>query len=212
MGIPVGHCRVSLLGHLGSSEQFDTSFWTLGGADIADTDDMATAIATAFLANDTHIKNLMDASCGFDELRVYAYPGGGPTADHVSTAPMAAAGTNASINQPYQSAVVCSLRTGFAGRSRRGRMYFPNRSLPAGSTGLLTAATVNTVADDLAAFFTAVNGIALTSGGNPSVVVVSQTHSDSQIVETVAVDTRPDIQRRRANKIVIPAPHVATVT
>lgn len=204
MPIPSAVCRCSIQGTVQGSEIFDTSFWTLGGtADQADTQALATGIADVLTATDA-MSNTLAAIRAADEyvkVRVYAYPDGGQQAAWIAEAPIELLGTGAESN-PLQTCMVVSLRTSLSGRSHRGRMYLPARGQVITPTGQISETDTTGLASEWAAILGQVNGIALPGGGNPSVSVVSQTLTNSTVVTSVIVDSVPDIQRRRSNKLV----------
>jgi len=202
MSIPIGVNRIVVTGHLTGGEIFATSFWTQGNVPGSQ------ALANVFAANVASLfqvrplptlKGLMDATCGYDSVKTYHYPTGGPAATYLGVSAIASGAGNSAAGQlTLQSAMVASLRTQLAGRSHRGRMYFPCVS------GALTShqhtnPTVSNVAADVAGFFSDVK--VNSSVGIP--VVVSQVGAGSYTpITQVIVDSRLDVQRRRANKIV----------
>lgn len=200
MTIPVGVNRIVITGHLSTNEIFATSFWTQGNIPGSQ------ALANVFAANVAslfavrplgQVKFMLDSASGYDSVKTYHYPTGGPAATYLGIAAIAGgtgAGTGTSL--PLQGAIVASLRTQLAGRSHRGRMYFPCVAETLTNHQLGSART-NTLAPDVAGFFSDVkaNG----SVGIP--VIVSQVGGGSYTpITSVIVDSRLDIQRRRANK------------
>lgn len=199
MPIPGDIARVSLVGHLPQGEIFNTSFWvrSIPVTDAPSANAFAGAIRDAFqTVGGPALVTLLAANSGYDEVRVYAYTDGGPTADFIGAAPITGVqGTGTTDGLPLQTCMVASLRTGFAGRRSRGRMYLP------WIKGLLTTHQANTtiinqVGTALAQFFDAVNALAATG----EVCVLSQVVGVTTKVTSVVVDTRPDIQRSHANR------------
>jgi hypothetical protein len=202
MAIPSGVCRVSLVGTLGSDEVFDTSFWTLGGAgSLADAQFIADGVAGLIKGTGafTNTLSLLAGPGQYSQVRVYAYPTGGPSATWVAEASLELTGTGTTA-MPYQTCAVVSLRTAESGRSARGRMYLPATGIGVGSDHQMSSTFVPDLAEEWATLLTAVDNLVAPDGGNPSVVVVSQTRTNTLIVDRVIVDSRLDIQRRRANK------------
>lgn len=200
MAIPPSTVRCSLIGHLPQGEIFNTSFW-LGSTVISDggvANTLADNIANAFegLASNP-FTGLLATGAGYDEVRVYSYPSGGPSALTIGSAPISGEqGAITSSLLPLQSCIVATLRTGFAGRRNRGRMYFPfiTGGLVAHQT---TVAHTAQLASALSTFFGLVN--ALPDSG--SVSVVSQVGVGAmKPVTSVEFDTKLDIQRRHANR------------
>lgn len=200
MAIVAATARVSLVGHLGTSELFDTSFWVSGGVPISQAlaNQMAGEISTLMnttLLGTNGVKTLLSNDCGYDTVKVYAYPEGGPKAQYVGEAAIASgAGTVASNILPLQCSLVTTLRTGQPGRSRRGRMYWPVTATDLDSGHQFTHGA--TFLTQVKAFFDGVNATVASSG--VSVVVMSSTLGQTFVVNQVSCDKKLDIQRRRA--------------
>lgn len=200
MSIPANSLRVVIKGTLATSEKFNTGFWMkdvpIGGATAANA--AATAIAGHFTAAGvtSNIAAMIRSNSSFDDLTVYAY-GGGSGATFVGTAHLGVTGTGSAATMPLQTCAVVTLQTPLAGRKFRGRMYLPAQAwaLDSGSnfsvSGLVTPALAS-----LKNFFDACN---LDSSLGGTVAVVSNAGSASTTVSQIAMDTRPDVQRRRAN-------------
>lgn len=212
MTIPADVSRVSILGTGPGSEQFDTSFWLIGDAPLNSTGANTIAASVRDLWQ-THAssswKTLLATTQTFTEIRVYGYKDGGPVATAIGSAAIASgAGTGANKNA-LQLCMVVSLRTLFAGRRNRGRMYLPATGLTPASTHDYQFSNVQQVANGTAAFFSGINA----SAPGYIVGVVSQVGAGAvNGVTSVYVDGKPDIQRRRANKFVSTSNATATVT
>lgn len=103
-------------------------------------------------------------------------------------------GTLSGDMEPAASSILCSLRTGLAGRSYRGRMYLPPTGEGLGdSQGNLTTTVANDVALCLMGMF---SDITATHGHIPG--VWSATANAFTAVDEVKVDQRLRSQRRRA--------------
>jgi hypothetical protein len=96
---------------------------------------------------------------------------------------------------PNQVAIVVTLQTGFSGRRNRGRYYLPCTRLATLNLGQIPSTTVTAVALNAKAFLDAVNSAV----GQP-VSVLSQVAGSAKPVTGVRVDSKFDIQRRRANR------------
>lgn len=212
MSIPNDVTRVSIIGTGPGSEIFDTSFWLTGGTPGNSTaaNALAAQVATAWSAQAASSwKVALATTQTFTEVRVYGYPDGGPKATAIGTAAITGgAGTGASKNPP-QLCIVASLRTLFAGRRAKGRMYLPATGLTPSSAHDIQFSNVSQIATGTAAFFTALN-----TNPDPYVVaVVSQVGTGGATpVTSVYVDGKYDIQRRRANKFVSPNNATSAVT
>lgn len=199
MPIPADIARVSLVGHLPQGELFNTSFWvrSIPVTDAATANAFAVAIRDAFqTGGGAALVSLLALNSGYDEVRVYAYEDGGPTADWIGSAPLTGTqGTGSTDGLPLQTCMVASLRTGFAGRRSRGRMYLPwIKGLLVGHQSNSTL--INQVAGGVRDLFEDVNAMT----GTGEVCVLSQVAGATAKVTSVVVDSRPDIQRSHANR------------
>lgn len=149
------------------------------------------------------IKGFIYPTYALTELREYYYSGGSDTAEfaaaHVYTPVV---GTQAGNGSPIDTCLVQSLRTDFVGQSNRGRMYAPHHGLILAS-GLIQAATATTYCNATAA---------LLSGTTSAAVVMSRVTSDQTPITSVQVDLKPDVQRRRENRLAGGTPATAAVT
>lgn len=215
MSIPAGVTHVVFGGDLPGGERWQSGFW-VSGAVPADAG-VATANADLWWAQLTAADasgamrvtfTHAGSSVSMRYVRVYPYPSGGPIAPYVGehTGSIIGASTD---TLPNQCALVVTLRTALSGRRHRGRMYLPVTGLPLGSSGgQANTAHVTEIADAWGTCFSDWNA----SGDNGKIVVVSPTGSSFSPVTTVSVDTRIDIQRRRANKQSINAVKTHAVT
>lgn len=200
MGIPAESMRVSLVGHQGADEIFDTSFWVAGAGvptSNADANTYASQVSAQLGGPTlTELCTLLYTDSGYDEVRVYSYPTGGPSASYIGTAAIGSGTGTGTSAMPLQQCMVATLRTGLAGRSHRGRMYLPASGRGLDTGHVFNSTVTSAVCTALADFLSAVNGL----GSTNNVAVVSQTLTQATTVVEVTVDQRPDIQRRRANR------------
>lgn len=201
MSIPSGSTKVVIAGTLGSGEIFETGFWVTG-ADIT-TNVEAAGFATAVVGimdsastSKTAVLARISGACSYDSVRVYHYTGG-PTAAFIGSADFSGWTGTGTVVLPDQVCMVVSLRTTQSGRRYRGRMYMPCTASVLQSNSQFGNGDVAAVATAWKTFLDGVNGAGIVS----DVVIVSQTGSFTTPVSEVRVDTKPDIQRRRANKI-----------
>lgn len=109
-------------------------------------------------------------------------------------------GTLAGDEAPPQTSVLASLRTEFAGRRYRGRMYLP----PTGegqldTQGNLTTANALAVADNLMSMFAVLDdGRVAPVSGALLPVIWSEVANETNAIIRVKVDQRQRTQRRRA--------------
>lgn len=107
-----------------------------------------------------------------------------------------------SITMPPQCSVVASLITGFAGRSYRGRIYWPRLTGALGNTGKITGAPLPaTMAADFASML---RNFAVNSGvaALEPVVVSGFAPSGFTVVNQVSVGDVVDTQRRRRDALI----------
>lgn len=164
-----------------------------------DADTAASAIASTLSTTAlSQLRALLTSSDqGFTGVKLYCYPTGGTKAAYIGSHGITpSAGTSSNVN-PLQVAMCVTLLTGAAGRRNRGRCYLPAGGATITSGHQFDTTTTTSIATGLAAFFSALNA-ASNPGGKVS--VISQTSSAGRQVLSVAVDQRPDVQRRRANK------------
>lgn len=197
MGIPAGFARIVWSGTLASGETFETGFYVAdhsGQQSDADTlafteaANVATDLGTWWGAHEA-------TSCALKTVTAYCYPDGGPAAKYVGQAAVSGVvGTQSSNILPDQCCVCVTLNTGAAGRRNRGRMYVPLTSAILDSSAQIPQTTTDALA---AAMATHLNRFASTV---PGAVVVSQVASNARSIIQLVVDSRVDIQRRRADK------------
>lgn len=205
MAIPSGYSRATFYGHLPGGELFNWSLWSnQAPSDQTATQTMATAFATKFQAGidtpnaaDLPLTKIIGSDAGYDGVRVYSYTAVGGHASFVADAPITRPGSSSATGTlPNQCSIVVTLRTAVAGRRATGRIYLPITKYSLGSAGQLDTGSVDGLANAVSHLITALN-----SAETPQHVgVLSQTAGTFQSVNSVKVDSKVDIQRRRANK------------
>lgn len=197
MPIPSGFSRYVWSGTLASGEIFQTGFWASGSfADEATADAAATTEASN-IATDmaSYWSSHQASSCALNKITIYSYPTGGPTASIIGQATVSGVvGTQSTGIMPDQVCTVATLLTGAAGRRNRGRMYIPLTSAVLDSSAQVPVVTTDALALALATHF------ARFDTSPPGVVVLSQIAGTARRVNSVVVDSRVDIQRRRADR------------
>lgn len=199
MGIPSGSTRYALQFSLAGGEFGETSIWCTG-ADIASESDAAACAESVWGhwqdSMDTLLPSLIPAGGKWTQCTAYHYTGGSSAA-YIGMFVENVSGTGGT-KLPYQTCAVVTLQTGLAGRRNRGRCYLPAMGLD-GSTGTnqLVSATVDALADNFGAFLSALNSESSPDVGSP--VVVSRSATAIHPITQVRVDSRFDVQRRRAN-------------
>lgn len=215
--IPNDVYHVVFGGSLPSGEIWESGFWVEGDAPTSN--DLANATAQLWAAQlqaaDTSgamriTLTHCQASVTFDYVRVYSYPAGGPHAAYIGYHAASIAGTTSDTSVlPNQICLVVSLRTNNAGRSNRGRMYMPLNGINLQPNAQLNQAACTAIANGWATCFSDWNA----SGDNGQVVVMSRVGAGhTNVVSEVIVDSIPDTQRKRRNKVAAAFVQTAVVT
>lgn len=144
----------------------------------------------------------LSASGSYASSRAYYRQANNPHAVYSSETKSSLVGSN-TASSPNQVAIVHSLLTARAGRSNRGRCYWPWLA----STGSLTSTNVTNLATEMAAFITAMNTHATTDFG---VAIAASVGRGGTSITKVRVDDVCDTQRRRRDKQF--AVNIATAT
>lgn len=116
----------------------------------------------------------------------------------ISTA-AAAPGFGTSTAVP-QVALVCTLLTGIAGRSYRGRVYLP-AAQGTDANGRINASSATNTATNYANFLSAIALVGGTIGDTVFPAVLSATQNDTTPITAVRCDNVLDTQRRRRDKV-----------
>lgn len=199
--------RVVLKGTGPSSEIWQTGFWTESVTPPSTQAQLQTdcnAIAAFCTTFYNSLKPTIYSAYAFTEVDMYQYVYPGSTATlQAQTILTPNAGGKATAGSPIDTCIVASIRSSVPGRSNRGRMYLPYHDTISATTGMLSAATNNTYGTAVKTLFTSVAGYA---GYVP--VVVSRTHGTWQPVSSIVTDNKPDVQRRRENRLLPTATQV----
>lgn len=208
MAIPVGSVKLVFAGNLQGGEKFAHGFWFNAGATPISQSQLDANLAGATLTFNTQlgtaaIKALYPTTTTYNTITAYSYAGG-PNVDLVSgpATPTAWAGT-AGGAMPNQICIVMSLRSGNPGRSFRGRSYLPGlQNTAIGNDGQLVAANRTTLGNAWKAFL---QGVAAGGGGTTAMppIIMSAARSAKTPMLTFQIDSRMDVQRRRAAKQIV---------
>lgn len=214
MKSPALAVKVTLNGHLGQGEVFSTGFWVASSRYLS-----SAAFQTAVNAFTTDIngnsvltmKSYIDAAAGYDNVKAYYYGDAIDTPAVFIGQSSLGAGTGVGTgSNPLQTALVASLRTATLTSSGRGRMYFPftGRALV---NHEVESATVQTIATAVKSLFA--SAVTAFGSGTPGgqVCVWSPTKHTLTPVTNVIVDSRTDVQRRRAQKEAVLFTGTATI-
>jgi hypothetical protein len=196
---PAGTIKATYVGILPQGEQFQTGFWIDAsgtGVTLPELQALANNMAAHFIANSTGMRNLTTSTTLYDELRLYYYAAAGPApATAIAVADISLTGNGGSSGSlPLQSALVVSLRTALVGRRYRGRMYWPMNATTL-SDHQASQAQIDLLATDAKAMLDNVNGYDVDQF---DAVVMSAVGSTRTLITRVEVDSRLDVQRRRA--------------
>lgn len=148
----------------------------------------------------TPLNNGVSANGTINEVRAYFYPTNDGPAQFVGIAPCDYIGSG-TANHPLPTAMVFSTMTAIAGRSFRGRMYWPCLSNTINSSGRLASSTTTTIASDVVAMLEGLaDAPAIATDLRPA--VVSKTRDLVTPVTSIRVGDVPDTQRRRRDALV----------
>lgn len=207
-----GYSRSTFYGHLSGGEIFNWSLWANEApADQAATQAQANAFAAEAKVAGTGVNNvrpekLLSPDSGLDGVRVYSYAENSTKATYLADASIGSTGnSSATVLLPNQCAVVVTLKTAVAGRRHQGRVYLPINQWALSSQAQLSTANVQGIAGWFAEFLARLNShIGTQRIGVLSRVGMTPTGGAAptfQPITTVTVDSKIDIQRRRANKM-----------
>lgn len=130
-------------------------------------------------------------------IAVYQYQAPSTTAQfQAQTTRAAVPGTIVGSIIPIDTACVVSLRTAVPGRSTRGRMYVPCHDLVQATDGCWASSVNTAIGTATKTLFNAILG-----GSTGGVAVVSRTHNSYQLLTGLVTDNKPDVQRRRENRL-----------
>lgn len=148
----------------------------------------------------TELRSLLSSSGTIDRVTAYYYDVSGPAVNVGASSSAQILGTS-SPTHPPQVALVCSLLTGLAGRSRRGRAYWPALNGTISSTLMMSTATALQAAEAFEEVLGAIQLAAFPSG-DTGLVVHSSTLDLVTPVTQLSVGTALDTQRRRRDSLV----------
>lgn len=145
----------------------------------------------------TALKPNVFSSYAMTEVDAYQYEGASTNAEfQAAHALTAAPGTKVSTGSPVDTATVVSLRTVLPGRRGRGRMYIPNHNGTQPADGQFLAATSQAYGTATKAMLNSITG-----GTTLGPVVVSRTGLIYNVVTSLVTDSKPDVQRRRVDRM-----------
>lgn len=205
-------------GTMESTQTWSCGFYTSHSG----TDDPPTPAQLAACLNDLSdafeewasvCKAYWSAQTSYTGVALYAYDPNTIRARSVSRLTDDAIVGSGAAPHPTQTSLVASMRTELSGASSRGRCYMPYTAGTLDVSSQVPAGDCTTIANSWATLLTAVNSQDLDPHGitNQQCVVASFTTATAIRIDTVVVDSRPDIQRRRADNVPILRQHVSPV-
>lgn len=195
--------KVSHIGTRTGGEQWVTGHWCAAPAGVAqaDLDAWTDSVASAWATLLTTLTTSGSTDTRYTDTKVSYYAAGSTSAVLQSDNAAHAQSMTGTTKHPYQVAVVASLRTAIPTRKTRGRMYLPLDAMAMGSAGQYNSTQVNNVGAAMKAYLDAVRALTIV-GSATHPVVASHVSGLQTEISTVIVDSIPDIQRRRADKLV----------
>lgn len=201
---PYAYGRVVMGGAIGSADTWSCG-WSFGAGDFADPADLL-AMLTGMTLSCAHWMTTGSPTCGtiissdtnMIQLRAYYYNAGSHSADAQAeyNLPTLYTGQESAV-AATKMACVATLLTGAPGRSGKGRMYIPADGATL-SSHQFQGSDVDNVAGATAALLQAFNDAGYMGG---LAVACVATKTDLKIINAVRVDSLPDSQRRRQNKL-----------
>lgn len=208
-GLPGNALKIVLRGTQSGDQSWSTAFWAEVGAGSAITGTNITPLAVAIEAAAPNTfasfcaNHIWSSITHYEGCTVYYYPDGSTHATLVGEAPATAIPGTLTDYQPPLLSMVHSLRTAFSGRSFRGRMYVPCSGFAVSSTGQWGSGVCTSQAGAAAAMFDTFNGGDYSAHGLASqgAIVASFTKGDMTPINEVIVNSLPDTQHRRQDKL-----------
>lgn len=192
--------KVVIKGTGPGSEVWQTGFWTTCTTNPVDQPSLASlcnTIAPFVTTWWAAVKGTCYALYSLTEVDMYQYVAPSTTAQfQAQTILTATPGTYATNGGAIDQALVVSIRSALPGRSGRNRMYVPFHQAIQTSNGLAPNSQTDAIGTATKALFTAVVG-----GSVAAPIVVSRTLGVWNTPTNIDTDNKPDVQRRRENRL-----------
>lgn len=190
-----GTARAVLFGNAPGGEIWESGFW-LADAPVSSQSDAQTLANTVGLSIETNLlpalKGALSVEHSYTGVRLYCYQNAGTVAQYVAEYSVSnTPGTGAGL-LPDQVCQVVTTLTGAAGRRNRGRMYFPAGGRVLTADHQFANADCDAMAGGTANLFRDLASL--------TPAVYSSKGSSTRKITLTRCDSKPDIQRRRANK------------
>jgi hypothetical protein len=203
--------KLTFGGSIHSAAPFETAFFmSYSGPSVVD----GTAFANWLTAEMSLMNDALTAICGlndpttvFTTLRGDIYPASSLAVSQTSTKTLAGYAGTGSYGGPVSQAMCVSHYTATAGRSGRGRMYFPATALLSGAAtdSGFTSAQATNIASAWGNALTALNAADGPDGSASVKAVVQSLHTaTTHPITQVLVDGRPDRIEHREKFITFP--------
>lgn len=198
--------RVSIMGQMPTGEEWSVNpCFKLASPGTTVSTDAAQTVATAIAAVAVHtaLRNCMNTTTTATDVRVEARTAAGALESQAqATRPTAVSGTGSQAH-PFQTAVVCSLRTAAVGGSGRGRIYWPGTGqVIAASTLRISTADLTSILSGFQSYLTSVRNAIATTFTGVQLAVWSRKNSSLANVSSIQVGDVLDTQRRRRDTLV----------
>lgn len=198
--------RVSILGALPNGEKWSVNphfICSPSSGDLSYTQVTTIATAIAALTPASTLTGQWSTGTTLTGCRVEARSSSGAlenVVERTKTTPVAGTG---SMDHPYQTSVVLTLKTATAGASGRGRLYWPGTAitLDAPSLRIYSGAVSNVLAASSSYLTQILTAIRATTPES-SLVVFSRTKNLLSLVNALSVGDIADVQRRRRDALV----------
>ena len=199
--------RVSIKGALPSGEEWSINpCYSIGGdfgTPVSSTQANTIAIAIAAIAVPTGLLTAMNSTTTVTGARVEARSlTGALEAQGEAAKAVATPGTGNTL-KPYQSAVVISLRTGLAGASGRGRLYWPGTGIEIFAVNLRpSAAGMSSFLSGAKTYLSGIQSAIDVTLDGVALGVWSRKNADIVPVTQLQAGDVLDVQRRRRDQLV----------
>jgi hypothetical protein len=208
-GLDANTLKIVLRGTQAGDQTWSTAFWATVASGSAITGTNIGPLAVAIEAGPlntfaTFCKNhIWSSITTYEGATVYYYPDGSIHAEYVGIADATSIAGSETPYQPALLSMVQSLRTPLSGRSYRGRMYVPASGVGVNSTAQWPDDIIGDMATATAAMLSTFNTADYSAHGlaGQGACIASFTTGGVVPITTVEVDSKPDTQHRRQDKL-----------
>lgn len=214
MPIPAQSVKLTAFGLMATGQQWSTSIWTnialvSGAWNLNNFQSYVTAQRAFFDTWWTAVKALNASSVDYRGLKaVYYNTTGGPASLVAQSTAAPVVGTGSTNIHPSLTCMVASFRTALPGARNRGRSYLPVTSSAVTAADLqFSSGTATAIGSAYLALFNSLNGYtsAPNNVSSQQAVVISRAGTAFNRISSIVVDTIPDTQHRREDKLIATA-------